>query len=70
MSGQIVDYGNYGTPIEGAIVSDGSYTMEGAVATETILESGEAVQASPSDSTITSDVVTPDTVEEAPAEEN
>ena len=67
MSGQIVDYG---MPMEGTIISDGTYTMDG-VATETILESGETVQASPSDSTITSDTVSPpEAIEEAPAEEN
>jgi hypothetical protein len=74
VSGQVVDYGN-AVPMEGTVVSGQSYPVEGVVASETILEGGETVQASPSDSTVTSsEVVEPpaaaDASGTAPEEEN
>lgn len=59
----------------GTIVSGESYPIEGVVSSETILEGGETVQASPSDSTVTSsEVVSPpaaaESTETAPEEEN
>ena len=66
-----------GIPMEGTVISGvESLPVEGAVAGETILEAGEAtaVQTSPSDSTVTSDIVEPPASAEptgvAPEEQN
>jgi len=64
-----------GTTIDGTVMSVDSLPVEGSVVTgETILETGSAVQASPSDSTVTSDIVEPPVAAEssdvAPEEEN
>ena len=66
-----------GIPMEGTVISGvESLPVEGVVSGETILETGEAtaVQTSPSDSTVTSDVIEPpaaaDSSAVAPEEQN
>lgn len=76
--GGIVSSPSIGVPVEGTVLNVESLPIEGTVVSgETILESSEptaAVQASPSDSTVTSDVVQPpvaaDSAVVAPGEGN
>ncbi|QEG21086.1 hypothetical protein [Mariniblastus fucicola] len=66
----------YGVPVEGTVVTTESLPVDGAIVSgETILETGETVQSSPSDAgTVTSDVVEPPAAAEstdvAPEEDN
>ncbi len=47
-------------PMEGTVITTEAMPVEGVVAGETILEAGDAAQASPSDSTVTAaEVVEP-----------
>ena len=69
--------GSVGIPVEGTIVNVESLPVEGTVVSgETILETSDpaAVQSSPSDSTVTSDIVEPPVAADsnivAPGEEN
>jgi len=64
-----------GAVVEGSAMTVESLPVEGGVVSEeTILETGSAVQASPSDSTVTSDIVEPPVAAEstdiAPEEQN
>ena len=64
-----------GTAIDGTVMNVESLPVEGSVVSgETILETDSTTQASPSDSTVTSDVVEPpvaaDASEVAPEEQN